>query len=425
MRGPAALAVVVLTPLLLAAGAPSAQAAPTPSPAVPGAGQVRQARSAAEAKAAEVNAVQAVLSAASARLDAARLAAQQAAEDYNAAEIKLAAADQAARAARHNAAGADAGYQRARVEVARIANQAYRDGGDLSLVGAMLEPGGPQDMLDRSALLDNLGAGRSQVMQRMDASRVVATLLQEQADDALRRQQEATAALAAARDRAQATAAAAVAAVTATQAQQARLVAQLAALRHTSVALERQRQAALATEEDRRNRPSIGAPGPDPRTPGAGSGGSGPGSGGSGSGSGEPGSGTGSGGPGSSRGGAGAGQAAVDWAKRQLGLPYQWGGVGPRAFDCSGLTMRAWQRAGVDLPHYAASQYEGSAKVPYAQMRPGDLIFYASNTANPATIHHVAMYVGGGMMIEAPFTGASVRIVAVRWNRTMDRAGRP
>lgn len=83
------------------------------------------------------------------------------------------------------------------------------------------------------------------------------------------------------------------------------------------------------------------------------------------------------------------------------------------------------QHAGVALPHYAASQYGQSEKVPYSQIRPGDLIFYATDTSRPSSIHHVTMYVGGGRMIEAPFTGADVRIVAVRWNRTMPWAGRP
>ena len=107
------------------------------------------------------------------------------------------------------------------------------------------------------------------------------------------------------------------------------------------------------------------------------------------------------------------------WAKRQLGLPYRWGGAGPNSYDCSGLTMRAWQRAGVHLPHYAASQYRLSTKVPYSAMRPGDLIFYARDTSRSSTIHHVTMFVGNGKMIEAPMTGLNVRIVPIRWNGTM------
>jgi cell wall-associated NlpC family hydrolase len=382
---------------------------------VPSAGQVQQARSAAEAKAAQVKQLQAALIAASARLDATRTAAEQAAEVYNGALIKLSTAQQSARLAGVNASAAGAAYGTARAEVGRIAAQTYRDGGRLSLLSAVLGPGGPQEVLDRAAVIDTVGAERSRAMQRMDATRVVATLLQQQTDDAVRQQQAATDALASARDRARATSDAAAATVAAAQAEQTRLLAELASLQHTSVALEQQRQAGLAAQAAAEAEAAAQARARNSRPPGSGSG-----SGGSGSGSG------GSGGPaGTSQGSASAGETSVAWAKQQLGLPYLWGGAGPGSYDCSGLTMRAWQHAGVALPHYAASQYDQSAKVPYGQLRPGDLIFYATDTSSPASIHHVTMYIGGGQMIEAPYTGANVRIVPVRWGQTMPWAGRP
>ncbi len=113
------------------------------------------------------------------------------------------------------------------------------------------------------------------------------------------------------------------------------------------------------------------------------------------------------------------------WAKDQLGLPYEWGGDGPDSYDCSGLTMRAWQRAGVSLPHSSRLQYRTVEKIPYSSMRPGDLIFWATNTGDPGSIHHVAIYAGGGLMVEAPATGYDVRLVPVRWRHTMPMAGRP
>ena len=115
----------------------------------------------------------------------------------------------------------------------------------------------------------------------------------------------------------------------------------------------------------------------------------------------------------------------MQWARGRLGLPYRWGGAGPASYDCSGLTMRAWAQAGVYLPHSSRLQYAQGAKISYSSLRPGDLIFYATNTANPATIHHVTMYIGGGMMIEAPYTGANVRIVPVRRTGSMPYAARP
>jgi cell wall-associated NlpC family hydrolase len=115
----------------------------------------------------------------------------------------------------------------------------------------------------------------------------------------------------------------------------------------------------------------------------------------------------------------------VAWAKHRLGLPYQWGGDGPGSYDCSGLTMRAWEQAGVPLPHSSRMQYRQVEKISYSSLRPGDLLFYATDPGDQGTIHHVSMYIGGGQMIEAPYTGADVRIVALRRTGSMPYAGRP
>ena len=123
--------------------------------------------------------------------------------------------------------------------------------------------------------------------------------------------------------------------------------------------------------------------------------------------------------------GSSAGQSAVSWAKGKLGLPYQWGAAGPGSYDCSGLTMRAWAQAGVQLPHSSRLQYSQVDKISYSALRPGDLLFFATNPSNANTIHHVAMYVGGGQMIEAPYTGVNVRIVSLRQDGAMPYAGRP
>jgi peptidoglycan DL-endopeptidase CwlO len=107
---------------------------------------------------------------------------------------------------------------------------------------------------------------------------------------------------------------------------------------------------------------------------------------------------------------AAEGDIAADWALTQLGRPYRWGAAGPGSYDCSGLTMRAWQRAGVQLGHWTGWQWDSGPHVPLDQLRRGDLLFYATNTSNPSTIHHVGIYLGNGMMVDAPYTGSYVRI---------------
>lgn len=97
-------------------------------------------------------------------------------------------------------------------------------------------------------------------------------------------------------------------------------------------------------------------------------------------------------------------QVAVDTALAQLGKPYRWAGSGPNSFDCSGLTSFAWRAAGVSIPRSSRAQYGATTRVSRADLRPGDLVFYHS------PISHVAMYIGGGRVVEAPNSGNVVRI---------------
>ena len=110
---------------------------------------------------------------------------------------------------------------------------------------------------------------------------------------------------------------------------------------------------------------------------------------------------------------AAQGEAAVRWALTQLGKPYQWGAAGPDSYDCSGLAMQAWARAGVRLLHWTGYQWVSGPHVSLAALRPGDLVFYAFDSASPATIHHVGIYIGHGQMVDAPYTGSVVRIDSI------------
>ena len=106
---------------------------------------------------------------------------------------------------------------------------------------------------------------------------------------------------------------------------------------------------------------------------------------------------------------SGGASGAVQAAEREVGVPYVWGGTTPAGFDCSGLVMWAYAQVGIGLPHYSGAQYAATSHISMADIQPGDLLFYG-----PGGSDHVSMYVGGGSMIEAPYTGATVLITGVR-----------
>ncbi len=102
---------------------------------------------------------------------------------------------------------------------------------------------------------------------------------------------------------------------------------------------------------------------------------------------------------------------ALAWAFAELGKPYLWGATGPDRFDCSGLTQFVWRQAGVEIPRVAADQDAWTIPVPLSQLLPGDLVFYGTTD-----IHHVGIYIGGGLMINAPHTGDVVRVTSIWWS---------
>ena len=111
---------------------------------------------------------------------------------------------------------------------------------------------------------------------------------------------------------------------------------------------------------------------------------------------------------------------AVRAALSFVGVPYVWGGASRQGVDCSGLTMLAYQAAGIYLPHYSGSQYAATVPVPLFDLRPGDLLFYGAGGGE-----HEAMYLGNGKMIEAEHTGTFVLVTDVRLGYGFVGAGRP
>jgi cell wall-associated NlpC family hydrolase len=115
---------------------------------------------------------------------------------------------------------------------------------------------------------------------------------------------------------------------------------------------------------------------------------------------------------------------AITAARTLLGKPYLWGGTGPVGYDCSGLTGFAYQAAGINLPRTAAQQWATGPHPKAADMQPGDLIFWATDPHDMSTIHHVAIYLGDGMMISTNHTGDVARVQPV-WLDEFVGATRP
>ncbi len=115
----------------------------------------------------------------------------------------------------------------------------------------------------------------------------------------------------------------------------------------------------------------------------------------------------------------GPGSKAAQFACEQIGKPYVWGSAGPDSYDCSGLTMAAWGQAGVSLPHNAAQQRNVTRYVNRSELRPGDLVFYYGD------LSHVAIYVGGGWIVDASQPGVPVKMRSIDAPGPIHSYGRP
>lgn len=104
------------------------------------------------------------------------------------------------------------------------------------------------------------------------------------------------------------------------------------------------------------------------------------------------------------------GETALGYAVKQIGKPYKWGAEGPKSFDCSGLTSKAWAKAGKDIPRTSQEQWAQLRRVSLRKLRPGDLIVYFPKAT------HVALYLGDGMVIQAPRPGAKIKVSPIAAN---------
>ena len=381
-----------------------------------------------EVKLAEVNA-----SAATAMQNA-----QIAGEDLNEANIALNEATATANQASADADTAEAAFQEGKQQIASVAQAAYRGGGGtLDALAPYFDSDGLRSVETKQAGISSFSSSAEAKMQNVAALEQVAKVTRDAANTALANQKAAT-------DEVQKRTDAANQAATDAQNEAARVAAQrgayvqeLATKQNTTVELINEREAALEAErqeaariaaeqaaaaaeaqrqadaaaaaeraaaadasssydDDGDDDYSYSAPSYSYEEPSYSA-------------------------PSYSGGGA---DTAIATAKSYLGVPYVWGGESYGGVDCSGLTMLAWGSAGVDLPHLSRAQYGYGTHVPIGSMEAGDLIFWSSN-GTQSGIYHVAIYLGGGQMIEAPTFGVPVRITGVySWGSIMPYAVR-
>lgn len=362
-----------------------------------------------------------------AALEGQRETAQGALVDLQSAQDAAAAAARKAADARIQTDAASAAIDQAQAKIDDFVTSTYQQGIDLGPLGLLTSATSPDDLVTRAEANDVIARSQIAAQDALQRARVekanADSAARAAADDARNRETRARAA----KQTADAAVAGAVAAARASAAQLADVATQRAAVQaqldaaegsDTGLRAQRQRfdtwqqqQSAAKAAADRAARAAAAA-----RVAADNSGPSG-------------------GGAPAARPSGNVVRRVIDRAMSQLGVQYVWGGGSPGGpttgipdglgsplnligFDCSGLMQYAFAAAGVSLPRVSRSQYNAGQKVPISDVEPGDMVFYGS------PIHHVAMYVGNGQMVEAPYTGADVRVVPMRTRELLPEATR-
>lgn len=298
--------------------------------------------------------------------------AEEATAAYNATAVELTRQRAETKKVNTGLAQARTALALSRVNAGRLAREQYQGQSDLSGYLRLLLARDPQSALDEGYLLARAARGRAETLNRLTGGEQRAQTLATAAREALDRQQ---------------------ALATKQKRQRDMVKARLQEVEKLLASLSREQIAALTELEqagaDKAQRELLasGALG--------------------------EGSSQGAGGPEGAGGPAGAparkapsraGQKALEYAVAQIGKPYEWGAEGPDSFDCSGLTSRAWARAGLTIPRTSQEQWSELPQVSLRELRPGDLVVYFPKAT------HVAIYLGDGMVIQAPRPGTEVKV---------------
>jgi cell wall-associated NlpC family hydrolase len=449
------LAITTLAIVAGAIGSTALPAAAAKKPVIPSQSQVDKANAAAQSKAQQIGQTEAQLAAANASLDKLNNQVEAVVEAYDGAMAKVVAAQQQLAKAQSDLAAANQARANAQIQMNQFAAASYRGAGGLDRLSALMTSDSPSAFLSRASTLSALARHQQSVIALMTSTQDAQAAAQAAANAALSDQQVQLQAAAKAKDAAIAAVNAQAGQIAAINANQLNLQAQLAVLRGTAKDLAtaraqglklqaeeaaaaaaaakaaaaraaaaraaaaaaalaaQKRAAALALQQAaaaRQNSSSTSS-----GNAGADNGGNGGGYTNYGGGIVPPG--------GQSISTAAQRQGAIAFAESQIGVWYRWAGageVGPTVtstgvqnvpgYDCSGLTMQAYAAVGISLAHYTGAQWDYGKHVSQAQLLPGDLVFFATNTNDPTTIHHVGIYIGNGQMIDAPATGEQIGI---------------
>jgi cell wall-associated NlpC family hydrolase len=366
--------IIPLTPLYSAS-------AKTPKPTLK---EIREAKEKEAAKKREADKAQAKLNAANKTLKQLTAVANAAQAKYVKAKAELAVATKRAKAAAAHYKEATAAVTATHNQIGRLATNAYIMGSGFTDLDAVLKADGPQDLMDRLSILDNLGENNKTALTRYKFAEAVAQEAKKEADETRQAQADATERVEEAKKEADNAEAEQQKEVDKLQKVQDQLARELNSARKVRLTLEQQRQLALLEEENARRAE---------QTPGQA----------------KIWTDDGFSGRATIRTSTEQRLKAVEFAKKQVlaKKPYVWGAEGPNSFDCSGLVYSAYRSAGLGWPNWDrlnSSLYWGYTKrIPLNQLEPGDLLFYSyKGTVN--TIHHISIYAGDGMMWEAHST---------------------
>jgi cell wall-associated NlpC family hydrolase len=374
-------------------------------PRRPSAGEISAAQQAANSAAAQAAQTQAQLATAQAAVDDANAHAALALDQYEGKQQAYNDAVNAAQTAKAAADKAATDLAAARANVVSFARDSYMSGSTSSRMTSLMTSGSPAQMLERAALLDAAGGNRASVVTTV-------TVVEKQAQTANTAAQTAMSQAGVLKQQAQAALASAesikAGAVQQAQAFQAQEAAAQTTLQQAQATVSSLTGQSAAADQYDAQQAAVAAAAAKAASSGSSSAApSGP-----------------QAGPGSSS----AAETAINAAMRWIGTRYAWGGgslTGPSmgfgiddgviGFDCSGLTRYAYYQAGISIPRQSTAQYAALPHVSRANLQRGDLVFYAFDTSDPSSIHHVAIYLGNGQMIEAPESGEHVRVTAMRW----------